>query len=55
MWRLEMVDDDGNFYVYTDVGYLRGGVWSATGEAWQKGVCIVQFNRTCPAEKKQAN
>lgn len=51
--RLELIDDDGNFYVYTDIGHKRDGVWTATGELWQKGVCIMQFNRSCPAGKTQ--
>lgn len=53
--RLELTDDDGNFYVYTEVGFMRGGIWHATGEPWQKGVCIVQFNRSCPAGKAQVS
>eukprot|EP00903_Cladosiphon_okamuranus_P018631 g17149.t3 len=52
--RLELIDDDGHFYVYTDVGHKRDGVWTTTGELWQKGVCITQFNRSCPAGKPQA-
>ncbi|CAM9450628.1 unnamed protein product [Ascophyllum nodosum] len=52
--RLELTDDGGNFFVYTDTGYMRGGIWRTTGEAWQKGVCVVQFNRICPVAKKQA-
>lgn len=51
--RLELIDDDGNFYVFTDVGYMRDGDWTTTGNTWQKGVCIMQFNRTCPADKAQ--
>ncbi|CAN0470658.1 unnamed protein product, partial [Ectocarpus sp. 12 AP-2014] len=43
--RLELIDDEGHFYVFTDVGHKRDGVWTATGESWQKGVCIMQFNR----------
>lgn len=53
--RLELEDADGNFYVYTDVGHKRDGVWTATGASWQKGVCITQFNRSCPAGKPQAS
>lgn len=53
--RLELVDPEGNMFVYTDVGYMRDGDWSVTGEPWQRGVCIVQFNRTCPAGKHQAS
>lgn len=51
---MELIDDEGHFYVYTDVGHKRDGVWTATGESWQKGVCIMQFNRSCPAGKAQA-
>lgn len=51
---MELIDDDGNFYVYTDVGHKRDGVWTTTGESWQKGVCIMQFNRSCPAGKTEA-
>ena len=50
---MELIDDDLNFFVYTDVGHKRDGVWTTTGNPWQKGVCIMQFNRTCPAEKTQ--
>lgn len=52
--RLELIDDEGHFYAFTDVGHKRDGVWTATGESWQKGVCIMQFNRSCPAGKAQA-
>lgn len=34
---------------------MRDGVWHATGEPWQKGVCIVQFNRSCPAGNAQVS
>lgn len=49
--RRETVDSAGNSFVYTDVGYMRDGDWTATGVAWQKGVCILQFNRSCPSDK----
>ncbi|CAM9757005.1 unnamed protein product, partial [Scytosiphon promiscuus] len=52
--RSELIVDDGNFYVYTDVGHKRDGVWTVTGEPWQKGVCIVQFNRSCSEGKTEA-
>lgn len=34
-------------FVYTDRGYMRDGVWKRTGEAWEKGNCIVEFQRVC--------
>ena len=50
---MELFDDDLNHYVYTDIGHKRDGVWTTTGELWQKGVCIMQFNRSCPAGKAE--
>ncbi|CAM9417789.1 unnamed protein product [Discosporangium mesarthrocarpum] len=47
---LEMVDSEGNIFIYTDQGHMRDGDWFVTGEPWQKGVCMVEFNRTCPED-----
>ncbi|KAL7552581.1 hypothetical protein ACHAWF_015815 [Thalassiosira exigua] len=34
-------------FVYTDLGHWRDGVWMVTGAGWQKGNCIVEFERHC--------
>ena len=34
-------------FVYTDRGYMRDGVWKRTGAPWEKGNCIVEFQRVC--------
>lgn len=34
-------------FVYTNVGYMKDGVWVATGAKWIKGNCVVEFERKC--------
>lgn len=34
-------------FMYTNVGYMAGGVWAMTGERWNKGHCVVEFERHC--------
>ena len=34
-------------FMYTDVGYMRDGVWLVTGASWEKGHCMVEFERRC--------
>lgn len=34
-------------FVYTDQGHMLDGVWKATGTKWQKGNCVVEFERRC--------
>ena len=34
-------------FLYTDVGYMKDGVWQSTGTHWEKGICIVEFERHC--------
>jgi hypothetical protein len=46
---LEKSDGAGNMYVYTDRGYMRGGIWEPTGQLWVKGVCVTEFKRVCTA------
>jgi hypothetical protein len=31
----------------TDEGHRRDGVWYEAGKQWQKGVCLMEFDRTC--------
>ncbi|KAL9185156.1 hypothetical protein ACHAXT_002933 [Thalassiosira profunda] len=38
-------------YVYTNVGHMKDGVWRVTGASWQKGHCVVQFERRCQGEE----
>ena len=33
--------------MYTDMGYMKDGVWKVTGASWKKGNCIVEFERHC--------
>ena len=42
------VDGAAVFFTYTDQGYRRDGDWTRMGNGWEKGTCIVEFNRTCP-------
>ena len=35
------------YFIYTDVGYMKEGVWKVTGASWQKGHCVVEFERHC--------
>jgi len=39
-------------FVYTDVGYMKDGVWKVTGASWEKGNCIVEFERHCEEDDK---
>ena len=34
-------------FVYTDVGHMKDGVWVVTGAQWEKGNCVVEFERRC--------
>lgn len=34
-------------FLYTNQGYRRNGTWSTTGQEWQKGSCIIEFQRVC--------
>ena len=44
-------DDISNIsFVYTDVGHMKDGVWTATGAEWMHGICIVEFERHCNGE-----
>ncbi|CAM9219332.1 unnamed protein product, partial [Choristocarpus tenellus] len=52
--ELELTDSKGNFFIYTDRGYMQDGDWHTTGNAWQKGVCLIEFNRTCPQDEGKA-
>ena len=45
------VDGGRASYTYTDQGYRRDGDWGLTGSGWEKGTCIMEFNRTCTAGK----
>ena len=40
-------------YIYTNQGDKRHGQWYRTGESWQKGLCIVEFQRVCNSKGKQ--
>lgn len=37
-------------YIYTNEGYRRRGVWSATGKPWAYGICVMEFQRNCSAD-----
>lgn len=37
-------------FVYTDVGHMKDGVWLVTGAAWEKGNCVVEFERHCDSD-----
>lgn len=41
-------------YSYTDRGYMRKGVWRLTGAPWEKGSCIIEFNRVCTEAPNKA-
>lgn len=32
----------------TREGHMRDGIWLPTGMIWEKGVCLMEFDRTCP-------
>jgi hypothetical protein len=34
-------------FVYTDVGHMLDGVWKVTSAKWEKGNCVVEFERRC--------
>eukprot|EP00956_Cyclotella_meneghiniana_P033652 scaffold98033_cov23-Cyclotella_meneghiniana.AAC.1 len=34
-------------FVYSDSGYMLGGIWLVTGANWEKGSCVVEFERRC--------
>lgn len=34
-------------FAYTNEGYLRAGIWNRTGNNWEFGVCIIEFDRNC--------
>jgi hypothetical protein len=37
-------------FVYTDRGYMMDGVWEVTGVNWEKGLCIMEFERQCEGD-----
>ena len=39
-------------FMYTDEGYMKDGVWRATGAKWVKGNCIIEFDRQCEGDFK---
>eukprot|EP00956_Cyclotella_meneghiniana_P018632 scaffold31170_cov69-Cyclotella_meneghiniana.AAC.4 len=34
-------------FVYSDSGYMLDGIWLVTGANWEKGSCVVEFERRC--------
>ena len=39
--------DSKRHYTYTNEGHLLDGIWNVSGEIWEKGTCVIEFNRTC--------
>jgi hypothetical protein len=37
-------------FVYTDRGYMKDGIWELTRRNWEKGLCIVEFERRCDGD-----
>lgn len=42
-------------FMYTDVGYMKDGVWEVTGASWQKGNCVVEFERHCDDDSDESS
>lgn len=39
----------------TNKGWMRNGYWTRIeGTSWKKGICTVEYNRTCPAAPEKA-
>lgn len=34
-------------FVFTDKGHMLNGIWKVTGTKWEKGNCVVEFERRC--------
>ena len=30
-----------------DAGHMKNGVWVASGASWEKGTCVIEFDRRC--------
>jgi len=48
--KLELLHElpTGNImYVYTNEGHRRDGIWQITGQSWEEGTCVVEFQRVC--------
>ena len=41
-----------SLFTYTDKGFMKNGIWEVTNAKWNKGVCIVEFERRCNGEGK---
>lgn len=39
-------------FSFTNEGYRRRGIWNVTGNPWEFGICIIEFNRNCTNPKK---
>jgi len=37
-------------YAYTNEGYQRFGIWNRTGNNWEYGICLLEFQRNCPSD-----
>lgn len=44
-------EESQRWYYYSDQGYRLQGLWTPTGLPWQKGNCIVEFQRVCGKDK----
>ena len=42
-------------FIYTDKGHIVDGVWKVTGAQWEKGVCVVEFERRCEGSFEHIN
>jgi hypothetical protein len=40
-------------YIFTNEGYRRAGVWNRTGNNWEYGTCLMEFERTCADRSKR--
>lgn len=40
-------------YAYTNEGYRRYGTWNRTESPWLHGICIMEFNRSCPGDSSK--
>ena len=34
---------------------MKDGVWVATGASWEKGVCVIEFNRRCSDDSDETS
>ena len=40
-------------FAFTNEGYRRLGIWNLTGNPWEFGICIIEFDRNCSTNSEK--